>query len=184
VDLALEFTRPDAAAGNLVRLAELGLSVVTGTTGWTGQLPRVARAVAAAGTGLLHSPNFSIGAQLFLRAARDLAARCTGRREFEGFVVEAHHAAKVDAPSGTANRLREVLRQADPARDFPVTSIRAGFIPGTHTVAYDAPYETIRLTHEARGRQAFAAGALVAAEWLQGRRGVYTLEQMLFGDEP
>jgi 4-hydroxy-tetrahydrodipicolinate reductase len=122
--------------------------------------------------------------QLFLRAARDLAGRLAGRPGFEGFVVESHHAAKRDAPSGTAVTLQASLRLGDPGREYPVTSIRGGFVPGTHTVVYDAPFETIRLTHEARSRQVFAAGALMAGEWLQGRTGVFTFEQMLFGEEP
>jgi 4-hydroxy-tetrahydrodipicolinate reductase len=184
VDLVFEFTRPDAAAGNLLRLARLGQRVVTGTTGWLDRLPEVRGMVMEHGGALLFSPNFSPGVQLFLRAARDLAGRFEGRAGFDGFVVESHHAAKRDAPSGTAVSLRAALRSGDPGREFPVTSIRGGHIPGTHTVVYDAPFETIRLEHEARSRQVFAAGALLAGEWLQGRTGVFTFEQMLFGEEP
>lgn len=183
VDLVFEFTRPEAAAGNLLRLALLGQRVVTGTTGWSAHLAEVTRMVRAHGGALLHSPNFSPGVQLFLRSARDLAARFKGRTGFEAFVTEAHHAAKRDAPSGTAIALQGALRQGDQGREFPVTSMRGGFAPGTHTVAYDAPFETIRLEHEARSRQVFAAGALLAGEWLQGRTGVFTFEQMLFGED-
>ncbi|HXG45317.1 MAG TPA: dihydrodipicolinate reductase C-terminal domain-containing protein [Gemmatimonadales bacterium] len=182
-EVALEFTGPRAAVANLLRLAELGIPAVTGTTGWLSELPLVVAAVTAHHSALLHSPNFSLGVQLFLRAARDLAARLAGRAEFDAWITEAHHAAKADAPSGTARRLQEGLRKSDPARAFPITSIRAGYLPGTHMIGYDAPHETIRLSHEARGREAFAAGALAAAEWIRGRRGVFTFEQMLFGDE-
>jgi 4-hydroxy-tetrahydrodipicolinate reductase len=182
-EVAIEFTRPEAAADNLLRLAAIGLRAVCGTTGWTDRLPDVTAAVLEHRTALLHSPNFSIGVHLFLRAGEDLARRFADRPEFEAWISEAHHSAKVDAPSGTARQLREALRKSDPARTFPISSLRAGYIPGIHTIGYDAPHETIRLTHEARGRQTFAAGALAAAEWLAGRQGVYTFEQMLFGDE-
>jgi 4-hydroxy-tetrahydrodipicolinate reductase len=183
-DVAIEFTRPDQAPANLLALAALGVPTITGTTGWLIRLPEVSHAVAAHHTALLHSPNFSIGVQLFLRGARDLARRLAGQTEFGAFVVETHHAAKLDAPSGTAIRLQAALREGDPAREFPVSSVRGGHVPGTHEVVYDAPFETIRLEHAARGRQVFAAGALAAAEWIQGREGVFTFDQMLFGEAP
>ena len=130
---------------------------------------------------LLHAANFSVGVHLFLRAARDLAARFAGRPEFDAFIMEEHHAAKVDAPSGTARVLRERVREADAAREFPITSIRAGAVPGTHVLTYDGADEIIALTHVARNRRSFAAGALAAAEWLPGRTGVFDFEAMLFG---
>jgi 4-hydroxy-tetrahydrodipicolinate reductase len=124
-----------------------------------------------------------MGVHLFLRAAHDLACRFAGRPEFDAFILEEHHAAKLDAPSGTARELQARATAADTARPFPITSVRAGAIPGTHLVAYDGPYERVTLAHEARSREGFAAGALAAAEWLPGRRGVFTVEDMLFGDE-
>lgn len=183
-DVAIEFTRPDQAPANLLALAALGMPTITGTTGWLIRLPEITHAVAARRTALLHSPNFSIGVQLFLRSAHDLARRLAGQAEFGAFVVETHHAAKLDAPSGTAIRLQATLREGDPAREYPVSSVRGGHVPGTHEVVYDAPFETIRLEHIARGRQVFAAGALAAAEWIQGREGVFTFDQMLFGEAP
>ncbi len=181
VDAAIEFTRPDAVVANLERLIEAGIPTVTGTTGWSTELPRVARLVEARRGALLHAANFSVGVHLFLRAARDLATRFAGRPEFDSFILEEHHAAKRDAPSGTAAVLRERLREVDPAREFPVTSIRAGSIPGTHVVTYDGPHESVALSHVARSRRGFAAGALAAAEWLPGRPGVHDFEEMLFG---
>lgn len=183
-DVAIEFTRPDEAAGNLLALAALGMPTITGTTGWLNRLPEVTHAIRTHHTVLLHSPNFSIGVQLFLRGARDLARALAGQSGFEGFIVETHHAAKLDAPSGTAVRLRGALRDGDGGREFPITSVRGGHAPGTHEVVYDAPFETIRLQHAARGRQVFAAGALAAAEWVIGREGVFTFDQMLFGEVP
>ena len=181
VDVAVEFTRPDAAVANLERLIDAGIATVTGTTGWTAELPRIERLVRERGGALLHAANFSVGVHLFLRAARDLAARFAGRPEFDAFILEEHHAAKRDAPSGTAAELRAAVRDADPAREAPVTSVRAGSIPGTHVLTYDGPWETVTLSHVARDRQGFAAGALAAAEWLPGHPGVHRFESMLFG---
>jgi 4-hydroxy-tetrahydrodipicolinate reductase len=181
VDAAIEFTRPDAVVPNLERLIDLGIPTVTGTTGWSAELPRIARLVEARRAALLHASNFSAGVQLFLRAARDLAVGFAGRPEFDAFILEQHHAAKVDAPSGTAVALRERARRADAEREFPITSIRAGAIPGTHVLTYDGPHETVSLSHVARSRHGFAAGALAAAEWLPGRTGVFDFETMLFG---
>jgi 4-hydroxy-tetrahydrodipicolinate reductase len=182
-DVAIEFTTPTAAAGNIARLIEAGLPVVSGTTGWHAALPRVAELVKARSGALLHATNFSVGVQLFLRAAADLARRLAGHPEFDGFIVEEHHARKLDAPSGTALTLRQSVTEADPTRPYPVTSVRAGSIPGIHRLAYDGPHDTISLEHVARSRDGFAAGAVAAAEWLPGRRGVFTFEEMLFGDE-
>ena len=181
VDAAIEFTRPDAVVGNLERLIEAGIPTVTGTTGWSAELPRIARLVESKRGALLHGANFSVGVHLFLRAARDLAARFAGRPEFDSFILEEHHATKKDAPSGTAAALRDRLREADPGRGFPITSVRAGSIPGTHVVTYDGPHETVALSHVARTRRGFAAGALAAAEWLPGHPGVHDFEEMLFG---
>jgi 4-hydroxy-tetrahydrodipicolinate reductase len=181
VEVAVEFTRPDAVVANLERLIEAGIPTVTGTTGWAGELPRIERLVESRGGSLLHASNFSVGVQLFLRTARELASRFAGRSEFDAFILEEHHAAKRDAPSGTAATLRAKARDADPSREFPITSVRAGQIPGTHVLTYDGPDETVSLSHVARSRRAFAAGALAAAEWLPGHPGVHGFEAMLFG---
>ncbi len=183
-EVVFEFTTPDAAAGNLLALANLGARVVTGTTGWLDRYDEVATVVREHGGALLFSPNFSPGVQLFLRTATELARRFRGQPGFEGFVTESHHSAKKDAPSGTAGALRRALQAGDPARDFPITSIRGGFDPGTHTVVFDSAFETVQLEHRARSRQVFAAGAVLAGEWLNGRTGVFTFDQMLFPEEP
>jgi 4-hydroxy-tetrahydrodipicolinate reductase len=180
-DVAIEFTSPGSAPGTLRHLIEVGVPTVTGTTGWSAHLTDLARLVESCGGALLHSPNFSVGVQLFLKAAEELARRFRGRTEFDAFIVEEHHRAKVDAPSGTALRLQQGVRESDPERSCPITSIRAGAIPGTHALTYDAAFETVRLEHVARSRTVFAAGAVAAAEWLPGRRGVFTFEEMLFG---
>ncbi|MCL4865023.1 MAG: hypothetical protein KJZ47_03960 [Gemmatimonadales bacterium] len=183
-DVVVEFSRPDAVVTNLERLVDLGLPVVTGTTGWAAELPRITERVNAVGGSLLHAPNFSTGVALLLRAATDLAARFAGRDGFDELVVDEHHGAKRDAPSGTALALQAALRAGDPARAFPIASIRGGHHPGRHRVTWDGPFESIHLEHAARDRRVFAEGAVLAAEWLPGRTGVFTFDQMLFGREP
>jgi 4-hydroxy-tetrahydrodipicolinate reductase len=180
-DVAVEFTRPDAVVGNLERLIEAGIPTVTGTTGWASELPRMIQLVMRHGGALLHSANFSIGVQLFLRAAQQLGREFAGRSGFDAFILEEHHAAKRDAPSGTARALQEKLHEVDGERSFPITSVRLGAIPGTHRLTYDGPFESVSLSHIARSRQGFAAGALAAAEWLPGHPGVHRFEDMLFG---
>jgi 4-hydroxy-tetrahydrodipicolinate reductase len=182
-DVAIEFTRPEAAAANLERLIELGIPTVTGTTGWTGALPHIAALVEARGGALLHAANFSAGVHLFLRAAKELARSFSGRPEFVASIREEHHAGKVDAPSGTALLLQHRLRDSDASRSFPIASVRAGTTPGTHTLSYEGPHEIVSLSHVARDRDAFAAGALAAADWLPGKTGVFTFEHLLFGEE-
>jgi 4-hydroxy-tetrahydrodipicolinate reductase len=182
-EVAVEFTQPGAVVANLERLIEAGIPTVTGTTGWQAELPRIAALVERRGGALLHAANFSLGVHLFLRAAHDLARRFAGRAEFDAFILEEHHVAKFDAPSGTARQLQAQMRAADDARPFPITSVRAGATPGTHIVAYDGPYERVTLAHEARSRDGFAAGALAAAEWLPSHPGVHTVEDMLFGED-
>jgi len=184
VDVALEFTRPDTVLRNLEQLLRAGIPTVTGTTGWFDRLLEVERLVSEQHGAVLYAPNFSVGVQLFLRAAADLAGRFSGRPGFQASIVEQHHAGKRDKPSGTALRLREGVRREDPDREFPITSIRSGATPGTHTLLFDSPAESIQLEHIARGREAFAAGALAAAEWLPGHQGIFSFEEMLFGREP
>ena len=181
-DVAVEFSRPDAVVANLERLLEAGVPTVTGTTGWADALPRITALAEQRGGALLHAANFSLGVHLFLRAAADLARHFAGRPEIDAFILEEHHAGKLDAPSGTAPALESRAQAADVGRPFPITSLRAGATPGTHLLGYDGPYERVTLAHEARSRDGFAAGALAAAEWLPGHRGVHTVEDMLFGD--
>lgn len=183
-DVAVEFTAPDAAPDNLRTLATLGLPTVCGTTGWYERLDEISAAFAQAGVGLVYAPNFSLGVQLFLRAARALADAAARRAEFDGWIVETHHRHKRDAPSGTARALRDGVRAADPGRDWPVTSIRAGEVPGTHALHLDAAGEGVTLTHAARDRSIFARGAIVAAEWLTAapRPGAHAFATILGED--
>jgi 4-hydroxy-tetrahydrodipicolinate reductase len=182
VDVAFEFTRPDAVVSNLERLIQLGVPTVTGTTGWEGALPRITGLVAARKGALLYAANFSAGVHLFLRAARDLARAFSGHPEFGASISEEHHATKRDTPSGTALLLQRRLADTDASRPFPISSVRVGTVAGTHSLTYQGPHEAISLSHVARDREAFAAGALAAAEWLPGKVGVFTFEELLFGE--
>jgi 4-hydroxy-tetrahydrodipicolinate reductase len=181
-DVAVEFTRPDAVVANLERLIPLGIPVVTGTTGWSESLSSVRTLVQQRHGALLHSVNFSVGVQLFFRAAQDLARQFGGRPQFTASIHEEHHKTKVDAPSGTALQLQRKLEEVAHQRSFPITSVRAGAAIGIHRLTYATEQERITLTHETLSRDVFADGALTAAEWLPGHTGVFTLEQMLFGE--
>ena len=184
--VAIEFTLPGAARANLERLAELGVPTVTGTTGWYDALPEIGAAFEAAGVGLVYAPNFSLGALLMTRLVGEAGRLMAGRPEFSAWLVETHHAGKLDAPSGTAERLRQSLRQADPDRDYPVTSLRGGTVPGTHELVIDAAGEELVLRHAARDRSIFARGAVLAAQWLiaEPRRGAFDFGTSILGPNP
>ncbi len=178
--VAIEFTQPESAVNNAVVCLSLGCPVVIGTTGWSAQRTALETAVRDTQGVALWSPNFSLGVQLFLAFAEDAARRVAALEGFDAHIVETHHAAKLDAPSGTGIAIGERV-QAGLGRDVPITSVRVGAVPGTHEVIFDAAFEQIRLIHEARDRRVFADGALTAARWLaQGRAsGLYTMQDVL-----
>ncbi|HEX8423158.1 MAG TPA: dihydrodipicolinate reductase C-terminal domain-containing protein [Pyrinomonadaceae bacterium] len=170
-DAAIDFSIAAAVLKNIEAAARASVPLVEGTTGWNAQEAEARRIVEAHAGALLYGANFSIGVNLFYRIVAR-AAELFAATDYAPFITEAHHARKRDAPSGTALKLRDVLA-ASLARDIPVTSTRAGHIPGTHTVGFDAAADQITLTHTARTREGFAAGSLLAARWLKDRRGVY-----------
>jgi 4-hydroxy-tetrahydrodipicolinate reductase len=176
--VAIEFTTPDAAAANARACAAAGCPVVVGTTGWYDQLPAVAAEIERSGGALLTAPNFSVGVAVFDRVVAEAAHLFAQLPGFDAHLIETHHAAKKDAPSGTAGALARTASAAL-GRQIPVTSIRTGHVPGTHEIVFDAPFEQVRLVHEARDRRVFAEGALVAARWLVGRKGAYTMADVL-----
>jgi 4-hydroxy-tetrahydrodipicolinate reductase len=178
-DVAIDFSVAEAVPSTIRRLAATGTPVVIGTTGWKGSEANVRNAATDAGIGVVAAPNFAIGVNLFLAAAERLGSLMASQPEFGAWVHELHHAAKLDAPSGTALALEARLRSAGYTADVPIASTRAGAIPGTHTLGFDAPSETITLTHQARDRAAFARGALVAARWILGKRGWFTMTDVL-----
>ena len=172
-DVAIEFTRPDAAVSNIHATLAAACPIVVGTTGWYAALPGVITEVARVNGALLWAPNFAIGVNIFEQLVEQAARLATAAPGFDAHIVETHHAAKKDAPSGTAIKLAQAARRGA-GRDIAVTSIRTGSVPGTHELLLDAPFEQIRLEHVARDRRVFAEGALLAARWLIGRRGVAT----------
>ncbi|HEV7991543.1 MAG TPA: dihydrodipicolinate reductase C-terminal domain-containing protein [Gemmatimonadaceae bacterium] len=177
--VAIEFTTPGAAAENARACARAGCPVVVGTTGWYQELDAVATDVERAGGAILTAPNFSVGVAVFDKIVAE-ASRLYARlpRFADAHLVETHHAEKKDAPSGTAGALARTASAAL-GRDVPITSVRVGHVPGTHELIFDSAFEQVRLVHEARDRRVFAEGALLAAKWLVGRRGRFTLNDVL-----
>ena len=178
--VAIEFTEPTSALTNAKACLAAGCPVVIGTTGWSHQLSELEAAVIHTQTAALWAPNFALGVQLFLAIAEEAGRRFKGLAGFDSHLIETHHSAKKDAPSGTAIAIAQRL-EVGLGHEVPITSVRTGSVPGTHEVVFDAPFEQIRLTHEARDRRVFADGALVAARWLAGKQtaGVYTMRDVV-----
>ncbi|HEX9562550.1 MAG TPA: dihydrodipicolinate reductase C-terminal domain-containing protein [Gemmatimonadaceae bacterium] len=178
-DVAIEFTEPAAAVANVFACLRARIPVVVGTTGWYDRLESVIAEAGRTGGALLWAPNFSIGVAVLTVAAEAAAAAVRRAGGFDVHLVETHHAAKKDSPSGTAAALAQAA-QGLLDREVPITSVRTGHVPGTHELIFDAAFEQVRLVHEARDRRVFADGALVAAEWLRGRpRGVFTMRDVV-----
>jgi 4-hydroxy-tetrahydrodipicolinate reductase len=179
VDVAIDFSTPDSVVANAQALAARGISLVIGTTGWSPHEAALRQTVTDAGVGVVVAPNFSTGVVLFEAIVAQAAKLFAPQQDFAAFIHEAHHSAKKDAPSGTALLLKRAMEQSGFARPIDVSATRAGFIPGTHTIGFDGPAETITLTHTARDRTAFARGALTAARWVHGKRGWFTMRDVL-----
>lgn len=179
VDVAIDFTVPEAVPVSFPHLVARRWSVVIGTTGWQAHEPALRRMAEAAGIGVLAASNFSLGMHIFRDVVEEAAKRFAAREDVGAWLHEAHHAAKKDAPSGTAVTLRDAMIEAGYPRAIDVSSSRAGWIPGTHTVGFDGPAETVTLTHTVRDRAVFARGALEAAKWLQGRTGWFSMRDMV-----
>jgi 4-hydroxy-tetrahydrodipicolinate reductase len=191
--VGIDFTEPGAVVGNIQAALSAGARYVVGTTGWLQKLPEVSAVVAEAGGGLVHAANFSLGVNLFYRIVRDAARLLAGFPEYDPYVLEKHHRQKKDAPSGTAKVLSEIvvasagprrtaadrLEGALPPDAFHVAAVRAGGIVGEHVVGFDSGGDEILLEHRARSRRGFAQGAVLAAEWIATRTGVYAFEAVL-----
>lgn len=180
-DVMIDFSVAGAVPLNVENAARVGIPIVVGTTGWQSHLQAVREVVERRRGACLYSSNFSLGVQIFFRLVREAGKLFSRFSDFSPFVLEMHHAQKVDAPSGTALSLIEVLKESY-AGDIPVSSVRAGFLPGTHVIGFDSPVDTVTLEHTARSRDSFAHGALWAARWIQGKQGFYRLEDILFGE--
>lgn len=195
-DAVVEFTQADTVLQALGELIPKRVPIVVGTTGWYSQLDRVAERVIETGGSLVYAPNFSIGVILMFRLNRLLAQWMNGQPQYDCYIEEQHHRHKMDAPSGTAIRLAQdvlelidrkaaavdaaALRERAPQPDeLCVASIRAGDIKGVHSVTYVSEIDRLEIRHEAYSREGFALGAVIAAEWIQGRKGFFEFSEAL-----
>jgi 4-hydroxy-tetrahydrodipicolinate reductase len=189
-DVVIEFTRPDCAVDNIYACFSNNIPVVCGTTGWHERLKDVKQECNAKDQALLYGTNFSIGVNLFFALNSYAAKLFSNQPSYTASVEEIHHIHKLDAPSGTAITIAEgiiaentSLKQwkldSKEEATLPIHSIRTGEVPGTHSIFYKSDIDTIELKHEAHNRKGFALGAVVAAEWLHGKKGCYTMQDVL-----
>lgn len=194
VDVCIDFTHPDAVISNIKKAAALKKNYVVGTTGWYTKEAEVKKIVTDAGTGLIYAHNFSIGVNIFFRVTANTSKLFNRLPQYDIFAYELHHNQKVDSPSGTAVKLGEILlqnigrkkkivterldRKISPD-EFHFGSVRGGTFPGTHIIGFDSEVDTIEIKHTAKGRTGFAEGALTAAQWLNGKKGFYRIDDML-----
>lgn len=189
-DVAIEFTTPEAAPANILLCADAGLPVVVGTTGWYAHFDEISSYVKQKGSALLPATNFSLGVNLFFAMTEKLGALMQPHVQYQARIEETHHVHKKDAPSGTAittaERLLSTWKNAlvwslDGAvpNSLPVIAHRIDEVPGTHEVIFSNAIDEIRLTHTAFNREGFASGALFAAQWLYGKKGVFTMSDAL-----
>lgn len=191
-DLAIEFTSPGVVIENLTKLMDLGIPVVTGTTGWMDKLPEIQKYCEKSNGSLFYASNFSIGVNLFFAVNKYLAKLMSKYPEYMISAEETHHTQKLDAPSGTAIKmLEDILKENDfysgwklagenpNPTDIPVVAQRKEEVTGTHIIKYTSAIDNISLKHEANNREGFARGALMAAAWLKGKKGIFTMNDLL-----
>jgi 4-hydroxy-tetrahydrodipicolinate reductase len=177
-DAAIDFSSAEAVVRNAEACVLSGVPLVEGTTGWNDRRGEVERLVVDGNGAFIFGANFSIGVNLFYRVAAHAVELFAKFPEYEVFIEEQHHSRKKDAPSGTALKLKDLVAEKING-DISVTSTRAGSIPGTHRLGFDGPADQVLLEHTARSREGFAIGALLAAEWIQGRKGFYEFGEVL-----
>ncbi|MEN6605345.1 MAG: dihydrodipicolinate reductase C-terminal domain-containing protein, partial [Bryobacteraceae bacterium] len=182
VDAAIEFSTPATVVANIERMAALSVNMVVGTTGWLDRLDHVRALVEKSGVGMVWSPTFSIGVNIFSRLVEEAARLLANENEYGAWAWEIHHSTKKDAPSGTLLKLIDVMKKAGYARPIDASSNRAGAHPGTHEIGFDSAADTITLRHTARSREGLARGAVKAAAWVVGKRGFYEFSDIVFGN--
>jgi 4-hydroxy-tetrahydrodipicolinate reductase len=190
-DVAIEFTEPHSAVDNILKCFEAGVPVIVGTTGWYTRMPEVREACAQMNGGLFTASNFSIGVNILFKVNKELAWIMSDFEEYTPSMEEIHHIAKRDAPSGTAITLAEgilenypghdswINESTDDAHKLGIVSLREGEVPGTHIVRYTSAVDEIQLVHQAYNRKGFALGAAKAAEFMQGKRGVFGMDDLM-----
>lgn len=191
IDVAIEFSTPDSAPQNYLICFQAGVPVVSGTTGWLSRWDEICKAALSSNTGFFYSSNFSLGVNLFFKLNAMLARIMAPQKDYIPHIEEIHHIHKTDAPSGTAITLAEVLFQENNSlnqwvlnsigteHDLPIFSTREGNVTGTHTVSYVGDVDKISIKHEAFKREGFAFGAVLAAEFLNGKKGIYSMNDLL-----
>jgi 4-hydroxy-tetrahydrodipicolinate reductase len=180
IDVAVDFSIPGAVVENVERISALGVNMVLGTTGWLDRADRVKAAIDQHRIGLVWSPNYSIGVNVFARLVTEAASLLAAEPEYGAWAWEIHHATKKDAPSGTLLKLVDEMKAAGFGRAIDVSSSRAGAHPGTHEIGFDSAADTLTLRHVARSREGFARGALKAAQWVVGKKGFHEFREILF----
>ena len=192
-DVCIEFSRPDTVMKNIQLISEAGKPVVIGTTGWYDQMPKVEDLVNQYQVGAIYAQNFSLGMNFYLKILENAASLVDQIDEYDISGYEMHHSQKVDSPSGTAEAIVDTLlkqisrkeracydkaeEKIDP-KSLHMASIRCGSVPGTHSVMMDSSFDTITLTHQARNRDGWTKGALVAAKWIQGKKGLHHISEL------
>jgi 4-hydroxy-tetrahydrodipicolinate reductase len=177
-EVCIDFTEPGAVIENIKAAAQARVSMVIGTTGWYDQLDVAREIVKASGIGLVYGSNFSVGVNLMFKLTQVAAELFSRFPSYDPFIEEAHHKSKKDAPSGTAVFLKRIL-EAEYKSATPTASTRAGYIPGKHVVGFDSEADTLTITHNARSRAGFVEGALIAAAWVVGRKGVFEFAEII-----
>ena len=178
-DVVIEFTMPQAAPQNLLRLIQAGVPVVTGTTGWFAELPQIREVCESKNGSMVWGPNFSVGLHHFRATIAEAARRFAREESYGAWGWEIHHAAKKDAPSGTLLALAEDISRSGYMRPVSLSANRAGAVPGTHEIGFDSTDDTITLRHTAHSRDGFARGALRAAQWLAGKKGFFEFHEIV-----
>ena len=178
-DVVIEFTMPQAAPQNLLRLIQAGVPVVTGTTGWFAELPQIREVCESKNGSMVWGPNFSVGLHHFRATVAEAARRFAREESYGAWGWEIHHAAKKDAPSGTLLALAEDISRSGYMRPVSLSANRAGAVPGTHEIGFDSTEDTITLRHTAHSRDGFARGALRAAQWLAGKKGFFEFHEIV-----
>ena len=177
-DAAIDFSVGSAVIRNIEACARAAVPLVEGTTGWHHNEAEARRLIEGHKGALVFGANFSIGVNVFYRIVSQAARLMAGLDQYQAFIEEEHHSRKRDAPSGTALKLKDLMSEYI-RTEIPIASMRAGHIPGTHRVGFDSAADQIMLTHTARSREGFAGGALLAARWIVGRKGVYEFSEVL-----
>ncbi|MBA21922.1 MAG: 4-hydroxy-tetrahydrodipicolinate reductase [Flavobacteriales bacterium] len=189
-DVAINFSIPEAAAENIKTALKINIPVVCGTTGWLNQLKEIEDFCKAKNSAFIYASNFSVGVNLFFKLNEVLAKLMSSHKSYQASMKEIHHIHKLDAPSGTAITLAEgIVGQSDYTQwtinkvikenMLPVEVDRTGEVPGTHTIKYESSVDSITIEHEAHSRKGFALGAVIAAEWIQDKKGVFSMKDVL-----